>query len=275
MGRVILVLCDALRDDTARERMGFLEHLVEVRQASRYTVLAELPTLSRPCYEAIHTGTPATEHGVWHNKVVRRSKMPNLFGLARAAGHATAASAYYWVSELYNRAPFDPIEDREVDDTEQPIQHGRFYSEDSYPDSEVLIAAAALARRFQPGYLLVHPMGLDFRGEEFGSDSAEYRNWATRQDALLAGLVPEWLGAGYTVLVTGDHGMNSDGSHGGTTPDVRQVPLYVITSRQSGLGDTDSQISQLQLAPTICTLMAMPIPISMGQPVIRGLEAEL
>src|SRR4030067_1950015 len=67
MGKVVMVVSDALRDDTARRQMGYLEHLVEVSRATRYTVVAELPTMSRPLYETLHTGVPVGGHGVTNN----------------------------------------------------------------------------------------------------------------------------------------------------------------------------------------------------------------
>ena len=66
------------------------------------------------------------EHGVVSNHVVRRSTKPNVFQSAVEAGKTTAAAAYYWFSELCNRASYDPIDDREVDDPALLIQHGRF-----------------------------------------------------------------------------------------------------------------------------------------------------
>jgi predicted AlkP superfamily pyrophosphatase or phosphodiesterase len=93
MSKVILVLCDALRNDTAGQQMGYLEHLVEARLASRCTVIAELPTMSRPLYETLHTGVPSSQHGITNNRVVRRSKMPNVFELATQHGKTTAAAA--------------------------------------------------------------------------------------------------------------------------------------------------------------------------------------
>ncbi len=217
-------------------------------------------------YETLHTGVPVSRHGVTGNAVVRVSTMPNVFALATAHGLTTAAAAYYWFSELYNRAPFEPVDDRQVDDAALPIQHGRFYTEDGFPDREVIPIAAGLLRRYRPDYLLVHPMGMDYVGENHGSDSSQYRTQATVQDSLLGVMVPEWLGAGYTVLVTGDHGVNSDGSHGGTTPDVRLVPLYLIPPEGRGRGDTRVTVSQLQLAPTVCRLLGLPIPETMTHP---------
>lgn len=270
MGKVILIVSDALRDDTARAQMGYLEHLVEARRATRYSVIGELPTMSRPMYETLHTGVPVSVHGVTNNLVVRRSTMPNVFEEAVRAGRTTGASAYWWFSELYNRVPYDRVADREVDDPELGIQHGRFYMEDSMPDREVFAAGATIVHRFQPDYVLIHPMGMDYLGEAHGADSPEYRNNAIFQDMALAHLIPGWLELGYTVLVTGDHGINNDHLHGGTLPDVRQVPLYWIPADGKGSGDTGRQVSQLAIAPSLCGLLEITVPETMTHGPLSG-----
>jgi predicted AlkP superfamily pyrophosphatase or phosphodiesterase len=266
MNKVILVLSDALRYDVARDNMGFLCHLVETKQASLYKVIGELPSMSRPMYETIHTGVPSSIHGIVANSIVQLSRMPNIFRSVREAGGVTAAAAYYWVSELYNHAPYDPINDKEVDDGNLAIQHGRFYTDDTYPDIELFRTSALLVRKFSPDYLLVHPMGMDYRGETYGSDTREYRNHATRQDVYLAPLLIEWKELGYTVLVTGDHGINKDGFHGGTTPEQREVPLFIVPPDGQGKGDTGETVSQLQLAPTILNVLELSIPETMKHP---------
>jgi predicted AlkP superfamily pyrophosphatase or phosphodiesterase len=261
--KVILIMSDALRYDTAVDGMGFLGHLVEKGKATLYKIHGELPSMSRPMYETIHTGLPTIEHGIVSNYVVRRSNYPNLFQIVHDAGKITAAAAYYWISELYNKAPYDPINDREVDDAQLPIQHGRFYMQDDYPDAECFLSAATLVRKFQPDYLLIHPMGMDYQGETYGSDSAQYRNQAIRQDVLLSTMIGEWLQYGYAILLTGDHGMNNDKIHGGTTAEVRDVPLFFIHPTLVGKGDSGTVVSHLQLAPTVLKLLQLPIPSTM------------
>lgn len=268
MPKVILILSDALRFDVAMTHMGYLGHLVESKQASLYKIIGELPSLSRPMYETVHTGLPVSEHGIYTNQVVRRSERPNVFQIATQAGKVTAAAAYAWFSELYNRAPYDRVNDREVDDPALLIQHGRFYSEDDYPDIELFANGAMLARRFFPDYLLIHPMGLDYNGEQYGSDSRQYRAQVRLQDLILANLIPDALDVGYTILVTGDHGIDADGIHGGTTPDMREVPLFLIQPGLPGAGHTGQVLSQLQIAPTICALLDLPIPETMRFPPI-------
>jgi predicted AlkP superfamily pyrophosphatase or phosphodiesterase len=263
MNKVIFVLCDALRYDAAVAGMGYLGHLVEAKFASLYKVNGELPSISRPMYETIHTGQPISEHGIISNHIVRLSTQPNIFSLTHAAEKTTAAAAYFWFSELYNHAPYDRIEDCEVDDDRLLIQHGRFYTQDSYPDIDLFAKAGMLVRRFCPDYMLVHPMGMDYTGETQGANSSEYRNHAILQDQWLAPYLNEWMKCGYNILVSGDHGINADGMHGGTTSEVREVPFYLIRPGQAGMGNTGQVVSQLQIAPTICKLLDIEIPTTM------------
>lgn len=265
MNKVILVLSDALRYDIAKDNMGFLGHLVESNQASLYRIVGELPSMSRPMYETIHTGVSSSEHGIVANSIVRVSTKPNIFQAVKNAGMVTAAAAYYWYSELYNRAPYDRIDDKETDDEKSNIQHGRFYTEDEYPDVELFASAAHLVRKYSPDYLLLHPMGMDYHGETHGSESKEYRNHAIYQDSKLAPLIVEWKERGYAIFVTGDHGINKDGAHGGTTPEQRTVPFFVIQPNSQGRGETGETISHLQIAPTILKLLDVPIPKTMKQ----------
>jgi predicted AlkP superfamily pyrophosphatase or phosphodiesterase len=263
LNKVILVLSDGLRYDVAVARMGMLGNMVETKLASLYKVIGELPSISRPIYETVHTGMPVNQHGVVSNKVIRKSNKSNIFQLVREAGGTSAAAAYYWFSELYNRAPYDPIEDREVDDPSLLIQHGRFYTQDDFPDIELFASAGMLVRRFHPDYLLVHPMGMDYIGGTKGGSSSKYRKHATSQDIWLSTYLAEWVDNGYTILVTGDHGINNDGFHGGSTPEEREVPLFLIRPGIPGAGDTQETISQLQIAPTICRLLGVAIPETM------------
>ena len=73
----------------------------------------------------------------------------------------------------------------------------------------------------------------------------------------------EWRERGYTIFVTGDHGINADGGHGGTKPDQREVPFYVIQPSGGGRSDTGEVISHLQIAPTILSLLDIPSPSTM------------
>jgi len=247
--------------------MGFLEGLVEAAAARRRAMRSVLPSLSRPAYESVMTGMAPAHHGITSNYSSRRSSCESIFTVSRAAGRVTAAAAYAWVAELANGAPFDPVAHREVNDGPGPIQYGRFYAMDAYPDQELYWQADLLIRQHAPDLMLVHPMGCDHAGHAFGGASVQYRRAAAESDDCLARLVPGWREAGYTVIVTADHGMCPDGHHGGTDDVVRDVPFYMIDPPQ-GLDWADGQApaDQLCVAPTVLRLMGLDPAPSMTVP---------
>ncbi|WP_227431124.1 alkaline phosphatase family protein [Psychrobacter sp. I-STPA6b] len=252
---VILVVLDGLNATVGLECMGFLQGLCEVGRGSAYTLSCELPSMSRPLYECILTGIRPIDSGIYHNQIVRLSTEQSIFHYATQAGKTTAAAAYHWVSELYNKAPFVAATDRHVANKNLPIQYGHFYYADHYPDSHLFDDAEHLRLTYQPDFMLVHPMNIDDTGHKHGLDSSQYRNAARMADMYLSNYLTAWLDAGYQVLVTADHGMNNDYSHGGVLAEERLVPLYVFGDAFS---HADSiHISQTQICGTICNILGV------------------
>ena len=253
--KVILVILDGLNAQVANECMGFMEALRAQGIATRYQISCELPSMSRPLYEAILTGVTPVVSGIVHNHVTRNSNQQSIFSLARRAGLTTAAASYHWISELYNRSPYDAIRDRHTSDESLLIQHGCFYHADHYPDDHLFLDAEWLRHQHDPDFLLVHPMNIDNAGHKEGLDSSHYRNTTRKADMILSDYLPQWIEAGYQILITADHGMNNDRSHGGTLPEEQQVPLFVIGSAFSH--QATCKPSQTDLCGTICELLGI------------------
>lgn len=254
MKKLVFVLLDGTTRDTAKENMGYLWHLVETGNAGYTDIKGELPSISRPCYESIFTGTPVCEHGITANNVIRKSAFDNIFSLARKAGLKTGAAAYSWFSELYHSSPFDPVNDRIMNNPDSDIQHGVFYYDDYYPDSHLFLDGEYLRKTYNLDFLLIHPMGQDLNGHKFGSNSREYEHNAVGMDIILANFVPLWLKEDYGIIVTADHGMSEFGSHGGNRDILRNVFAYFINV---GKPEADHEYSQLALAPTVCRILGI------------------
>ena len=254
--KVILVILDGLAYGVAEHALGHLQAYVQAGRAALYPVTCELPALSRPLYECILSGVPPIDSGIVHNGIARLSTQRSMFHLARDAGRSTAAAAYHWVSELYNRTPFVPARDRHTDAPGLPIQHGHFYYVDHYPDSHLFADAESLRLRHSPDLLLAHSMNIDDAGHRHGLDSSQYRNATRAVDGVISDYLQGWLAAGYQVLITADHGMNTDRSHNGLLAEERQVPLFTLGDAFSL--SPNAAPRQTELCGLVCDLLGVP-----------------
>ncbi len=267
--KLILIVLDGCRYDTALEQMGVLNHFVAHHQATLIKVIAEMPSNSRPLYEVLATGVPSYRNGILTNGHVRRSKEVSIFDLVKEAGGITGAAAYYWQSELFNEAPYDIACHRIQHDEKNAIQHGIFYSEDHYPDSHVFADANYIIQTYAPHFMLIHSMNIDDVGHKFTAASREYAATVNQADAILGMCLPTWLEQGYQILVTADHGMDDKGLHGGSLAAHREVPLFIFSSKfpeNSGI----QQMNQLELAPLICNLLEIDASGNMQIGTTRG-----
>ena len=274
--KVILVLVDAVGFEAARQSFGTIESLVEFELARRWCMRSVLPSLSAPVYETLHTGTPPHIHGIRSNDRVTLSKGPHVFGLLRQAGRPTGAVAHYFFSELYNKTPYEPLRDMEVDDPALDIRHGRFYSEQGYSKAnlnlpsnlDLFTRATLMIRRHHPDYLLIHSFAPDSVGHIYGADSKEYRDEVWSIDNAMAEVIHLWREEGYRILVTADHGQTADGRHGGTTDAERLVPFYDIGNPEGGVAE--GIVDQLSVAPTILSILGLRPPPEMRPRLSRG-----
>jgi predicted AlkP superfamily pyrophosphatase or phosphodiesterase len=235
MKKMILVVLDGLGNEIAELKMGYMKHLEEGSIARKSNVVASLPTLSRPLYETILTGKQPYEHGIVHNLNRSLSKSKSIFHEVAASGMISAAAAYHWISELYLNGDQNSTLDRFHLSGEPPIHYGIFYYEDQYPDSHVFMDASYLLKTYQPDFMLVHPMNVDDAGHKDGALSEGYGLAARRVDGILSMALPEWIKAGYEIIVTADHGMSEDRGHGGGTPLERYVPFWYIGTKTKDL----------------------------------------
>lgn len=273
MEKTILILLDGCTYEGAKENLGLMEHLIEAGQGAKLKVRGELPSMSRPMYETLLTGLPVYKHLIVNNLIVRNSKEENVFSLCKKQGLKTAAAAYYWMSELYNKAPFNPLVDRIQLNAEGAIDNGIFYYQDDYPDSHLFNDAEFLRTAYDPDFLLIHPMNIDDAGHKFGSDSAEYALKVSQVDTIMGMYLPQWLEQGYQIVVTADHGMNEKKLHGGNTAVQREVALYIFSKFVKKGDYTHHTITELMIAPILCRLIGIQPSSGMQKP--EGLGVDL
>lgn len=242
MDKVILVIIDGL-SYRMKKYMGYLEALCEDKKAQCHCVKSKLPTLSKPLYNMLLTGVSPIKSGIRSNNIKGKSKDESIFDLAVKNGKKTGAAAYYWIEELYNSGSFDPIKNMEVENKDLPINFGRFYWEDNFPDSHVFIQGERLRIKYDVDFLVIHSMNVDDSGHKHGVLSNEYRKSILKVSDILAIHLPKWIEENYQIIITSDHGMDIYGNHGGTTKLESYVPMWLIGDKFENL-KLDDYLSQ-------------------------------
>ncbi len=256
MSKTIMVIIDACGYDVATEYLGYLEHLADYHQCAKYKVKGELPSISKPMYETLMTGTPAYVHGIVSNEITRMSHEKSIFELCHEAGLKTGAAAWYWISELYNEAPFVRERDRiRFERVGDQIDYGMYYWEDEYPDSVLFAEGEYIRLNYSPDFMLYIPMSVDNAGHVYHAGTAEYAQHVAEAGIRIAALIPKWIEAGYQVIITADHGMDAHGIHCGSSKIQTEVPLYIISQKVETGRFEEASISQRNIAPLLCRLL--------------------
>lgn len=112
-----------------------------------------------------------------------------------------------------------------------------------------------MIRKYNPDYILIHPMMIDTLGHDHGSESREYMNQTVKADVLLSHYIVQWMDLGYQIIVTADHGMNAGGQHSGPE-DSERFPLYIV-GKDRDRRFRDKCIDQLEMAPLCCKLLGI------------------
>ena len=206
--------------------------------------------------------------------MIFRLSQPDVFSQARKSDLITGAVTHSFWSEFFNRAPFDPLRDIEYDEPEShSINHGRFHTMAGYghnnqmtpSDADLFATLTMLCQRFGLDYGILHTCTLDSMGHRFYHDSPEMDHACFMMDYMLAPWITKWRELGYQVIVTADHGQDARGHHGGQDPLQQDFALYYFGDAQA-VG-VDTPLDQLQLAPTVLSLLGAAVPDTMRAPV--------
>ena len=268
--KLLLIVIDGVPWRNWRRLFGNLEGWVDNGAARVWKMRSVLPSTSASCYASIHTGVTPAVHGCTGNANVFRLKLPDIFSQTREAGGITGAVTHSFWSEFFNRSPFDPVRDIEYDEPDSAtINHGRFHTMTGYGlinqttpcDADLFATLTMLCQRHGLDYGILHSCTLDSMGHRFYHDCREMDDACFKLDETLAPYVARWRSMGYEVIVTADHGQDERGHHGGRSDLQQDFALYYFGAATGPAPDT--VLDQLQLAPTILTLLGAGVPQSM------------
>jgi hypothetical protein len=259
--RVALVVVDALRADTFFGD-AFARFRAAHPAAATGLVRTSPVSMSTAGVRSMATGTFPDLFDVLHNWDNVASELPNVPGLARAAGRD---------SELYGDSVWRELFPHGfvVAETELKVPRIIFYlrAETLVDDKRVQKLTERLRKGPAPDFLVLHLVGLDHAGHRHGVKSAAYADVARRIVGHLEDVV-RLLPADTTVLLTSDHGATDSGGHGGASDVETTAPLYAFGP---GIAvGARVNIHQIDLAPTLSCLMGLPFPAtSLGRPTVE------
>ncbi len=246
--RVVIVLIDALRVDTASDPQ-VMPYLNELRNlGASATMHSRPPSFSEPGYTTLLTGAwPDINDGPAINldyEDIPTFTQDDIYSAAHRLGLRTAISGYYWFEKL--------VPQQAVDD--------RFYTpgEDAAADDDVMTAAMPMLEG-NDQLVLIHLDQVDYAGHHQGGPRGP--NWdlaATRCDDFLRQIASFLNLNEDTLIVFSDHGQIDRGGHGGPEAINLVEPLVMI-----GASVTPGQygdVNMVDVAPTVAALLGTNLP---------------
>lgn len=250
--RVVIILVDALREDTALDP-EVMPYLDELRQQSAWATMRSLPpSYSSPGWTTLLTGARADINDSQpanppdYNSV-RAFTQDNIFAAADRAGMQTAVSGFGWFEGMLSTSGVDT----------------GFYTpgEDHAADLEVLAAAQSYLQDGSYQLVLIHLDQVDYAGHHEGGPRSE--NWtaaAARVDTMIETIVSQLDLEKDTVLVLSDHGQIDRGGHGGQDPITLIEPF--LMAGKGVIPGSYPDIQMVEVAPTVAVLLGLNLPAS-------------
>lgn len=264
-GKVLLIVVDALRADTAFDP-GRMPHVVEAaeRGASGVATSTSL-SMTVPGVRALGCGTASDYLDMFENWGAPVTDKPNLFANLKKAGLSTGIIGDKVWATVY-RPWLDLIQ------TETGLSGFEYYIHSTEKPDRIHAERArkVLQNGTAPRFLVVHFVGLDHAGHAWGPQSERYAATARSLDEKIGGLLG-LVDADTTVVITSDHAITNRGGHGGSDAEARRTPLVIFgrgIRRLTGLA-----VDQVDITPTVAALLGVPIPAqSTGKVIHEALE---
>ncbi|KAI9250632.1 alkaline-phosphatase-like protein [Sporodiniella umbellata] len=295
--RLVFVVVDALRNDFVlgeHSGFGFVKSQIENGNAMPFTARATAPTVTMPRIKALTTGT-----------------IPSfLDAILNIAESDTSSSLQFydnWVYQLKNSR--NNTLNFFGDDTWIRLFPGLFDKMDgttSFYVSDTIQVDLNVTRHIEKDMkendwdvTILHYLGLDHIGHLSGPDSplmipkqkemdeaiSLIHEIVTKQDIERLSQDPESKGT--LIVLCGDHGMNKNGNHGGSSIEETSAALVFFSPKfqsrsQLNRGNSDQEmvmgypvIDQIDLVPTLASLLSFPIPKnSLGKIIIDLMKTD-
>jgi hypothetical protein len=262
--RVVLVVVDALREDTSR-KSDVMPFLNQLREQGAWAVMhSQPPSFSEPGWTTLCTGAwpeinDSPPINLEYDKIWPWTQ-DNIFAAAKRAGLKTAVAGYDWwerfIKPEWRDAGF--------------FTHG----EDDAADQDVMKAALPWLTGGEYQFTLIHLDQVDYAGHhEGGPRDPRWNAAAARADAMLRQVAGTLDFKKDALIVVSDHGQIDRGGHGGQDPITLVEPFVMVGAGVKPGRSPDMQM--VDVAQTIAVLLGANLPASgEGKPLLEMLNVD-
>lgn len=122
--------------------------------------------------------------------------------------------------------------------------------------------------------LIAHVLGIDHCGHKHGANHPEMTRKLNDTNTLMKEII-ESLDKDTILFVVGDHGMTENGDHGGESINEIEAGMFVYSMVPLLTYDSvQDTVSQIDLVPTLASILGVPIPFSnLGSVILNSLPS--
>ncbi len=251
--RAVLLVLDGIRVDASG---GMSELQALARRGSSGVAQAALPSLSNTNRAVLVTGAWPEVNGVTNNGRYHPPPVDSLFSLAAHRGMPRAVSgSSFWGHAFGEYLKGDLLVQKKDFAHDADPEALVVWQERDCRDSQHFLA------RYETGFLVVGVTAADAAGHDFGGESEAYLQVVQGVDRCVGSVVRALDNGRTAFAIISDHGHiqhRSGGGHGGSEPEVVEVPLVFVGS---GVRKSSGWRAQaVDVAPTLAVLLGLPLP---------------
>lgn len=270
--RVVLLVVDALKYDFARwyndnnsassyhrNKLPIIRELLENQPTNSrlYKFVADPPTTTMQRLKGLTTGSLPTFIDIGSNFASESIEEDNIVDQNAADGIVFMGDDTWtnlFPGKFKRQFPSPSFNVWDLDTVDKDVGY-RIFFEMKKKDWSLLIA---------------HVLGVDHCGHKHGANHPEMTRKLNDTNNLINEIV-ESLEENMVLFVVGDHGMTDSGDHGGDSSHEVEAAMFVYSTMP--LVDYDSHedtVNQIDLVPTLASILRTPIPFSNLGSVVLG-----
>ena len=262
--RVVLLIVDALKYEFAhwygdnsssssyyRNKLPVIHELLQnqPKNSRLYKFMADPPTTTMQRLKGLTTGSLPTFIDVGSNFASERVDEDNIIDQSASNGIVFMGDDTWtnmFPGKFKRQFPSPSFNVWDLDSVDKDVRY-RIFFEMKKKDWSLLVA---------------HVLGIDHCGHKHGSNHPEMTRKLNDTNTLIKEII-ESLEEDTILFVVGDHGMTETGDHGGDSLNELEAAMFVYSIvpllKYNSVLNT---VSQIDLVPTLASILGTPIPFS-------------